>query len=168
MLPGQAAERKLLKHVDGPPPPTLMVQKSGKLTSWGWSFFPCFTRFYTSQVFFLDFWTINSIPLPFGYFSFLVLFFQEPWWIQYILMLWKVTCSSWISICWYSLAWIWWIFNVDFCWTSFSKGTKTPACFEANLSRTQIHNIMMWSSESSAAHRQGYGGPPNHVPYEGL
>ena len=28
----------------------LMVQKSCKLTSWGWQFIPLFTRFYTSQV----------------------------------------------------------------------------------------------------------------------
>ena len=30
-------------------------------TSWGWSFIPLFSRFYTSQVVVWDFWTINSI-----------------------------------------------------------------------------------------------------------
>ena len=42
-----------------------MVQKSGKLTSWGWLFIP-FKRFYTSQVVFSpDFWTI--VPVSLGY-----------------------------------------------------------------------------------------------------
>ena len=38
-------------HVDGRYP---------AFTSWGWSFSPSFTGFYTSQVVVRDFWTINS------------------------------------------------------------------------------------------------------------
>ena len=40
--------------------PVMLLMEEIRLNSWGWSFIPLFTGFYTSQVV-QDFWTINSV-----------------------------------------------------------------------------------------------------------